>query len=161
MVLSVWKISRLALVFVLLVTILTAAGCAGNTPVSGKVTVNNKPLTSGSVRYVPDKDKGNTATVEPVGTISESGTYELHTNGQPGPPAGFYKVAVVAQDKVDNTKPTDIKTLIDSKYNTAEKTDLHVEVKSGAAPGAYDLKLDGPGGPDASGTPGGTIPMPK
>ncbi len=159
MILSVRKISRLALVLVFAAAILTAAGCSGSQAVSGKVTVDGKPLTAGSVRYVPDKDKGNTATVEPVGTINESGTYVLYTNGKAGAPAGHYKVAVVAQDKVDNTKPTEIKSLIDPKYNNAENSGLEVEVKSG---GSYDLKVSGPGGAGGTTTnPGGVIPMPK
>jgi hypothetical protein len=158
-ILSVCKFLPRFLAFLILAAILTAdAGCSsgGGIPVSGKVTVGDKPLTTGSVRYVPDKEKGNNGTEEPVGTINESSTYVLYTNGKPGAPAGHYKVAVVAQDNVDITNPTNIKSLIDPKYNTAEKTDLRVEVKSG---GTYDLQLSGPGG--AGGPTPGVPPMPK
>ncbi len=144
MVHSVWTLSSRIVPLVILAIVLTAtAGCSQNslTPVSGKVTVGDKPLTTGSVRFIPDKEKGNTATDEPTGTINESGTYELRTKNQPGAPAGWYKVVVVSQEQGDITKPTEIKSYVDKKFNKPETSGLSKEVKPGAAAGAYDLTV--------------------
>jgi hypothetical protein len=153
---SVWKFSRLAVVALVLAVALTATGCAKRATVKGKATVDGKPLTSGSIRFVPDTKKGNESPDEPIGTITESGTYELFTKNEAGAPPGFYKVVVNAQETPDIKKPGATKSLIHDKYSKVETTDLSIEVKSGAGADAYDLKLDGPG----SG-PSGTVPMPK
>jgi hypothetical protein len=118
-------------------------------------------LTKGSVRFVPDKKKGNTSTEEPTGGINDSGVYELKTNNQPGAPLGWYKVCVVATDTPDNTNPSaPVKSYVDGKYRRAETTPLEVEVKSG---GAYDVEVEAGSGtvqPDKGNT-GNVIPMPK
>jgi hypothetical protein len=143
---------------------LTAAGCGRRITVKGKVTVGETPLTYGSVLFIPDKDKENTSTVSPRGLITPDGTYELNESVPPG----WYKVVVSATEETsgDNAK-TDMapaKSLIDARYSDPNRTDLRIEVKSGAS---YDLKLDGPGQggvPRQPGVPpshGGVPPMPK
>jgi hypothetical protein len=147
---------------ILAAALLSFAGCGGSgIPVKGHATVNNKALSNGSVRFIPDKAKGNTGIVEPLGVITEDGTYELKTNGKPGAPPGWYKVVVNAGEPVDlsNPVPPPSKSLIAMKYGTPESTDISIEVKSGAADGAYDLKLAPPGADSAQ--PGGVPPMPK
>ena len=138
------------------VVVLTACGCGGGyTPVKGKATVDDKPVPSGSVLFYPDKEKGNTATGEPQGIITD-GSYEMTTNGNPGVPPGLYKVVVNAAESGEpdsSANPTPRKPLIASKYNKLETTDLSVEVKAGAPDGAYDLKLSGPD--NIRPTPGG------
>jgi hypothetical protein len=59
-------------------------------PVTGTVTLDNKPLTSTSLRFVPvGTTKGNGAT----GYTDEEGKYELRTpQGDLGAPAGEYRV---------------------------------------------------------------------
>src|SRR5436190_1365195 len=61
------------------------AGCGGGSgdlkSVSGKVTVDGRPLTKGAVRFVPDTSKGSTAKFEPVGEIGSDGSYTLSTQG--------------------------------------------------------------------------------
>ena len=161
MVLSPRKARPRILTTLTLAAVLAAvAGCSGPVPVKGHASVDSKPLSSGSVRFIPDKDKGNTVTAEPLGYISEQGTYEMTTNGKPGAPPGWYKVVVTAVEPVDlnNPSPPPAKSLISVKYNQPETTDLSVEVKAGAAEGAYDLKLSGPG-KDAT-LPGAIPPMP-
>jgi hypothetical protein len=133
----------------LAVFLLTAAGCSDPAlvPVSGKVTVDNKPLKSGNVLFVPDRERGNIADVEPRSLINESGVYELTTNGKPGAPPGWYKVAVAGGDdgpaNEDNSKPKLGLSPVPEHYNDPEKTDLRVEVK---ADGSFDLNLSGAGG---------------
>ena len=127
-------------------SVLVLSGC-GSDPlnaasVRGKVTVDNQPLTTGSVRFVPDKTKGNTSPVEPLGLINESGQFELSTNGKPGAPLGWYKVAVIAADMPDSTKVNAVpKSYVGNKFNDPEFSGLSVEVVSSAKDGAYDLKV--------------------
>jgi hypothetical protein len=127
-------------------TLLGLSGCGGDpmnaASVKGKVTVDSQPLTKGSVRFVPDKAKGNTSPVEPIGLINESGQYELSTNGKPGAPLGWYKVAVIAADTPDSSKATAVpKSYVAKKFNDPEASGLTVEVVSSAKDGAYDLKV--------------------
>ena len=48
----------------------------------------------------------------------------------------------VADEPVDNTNPQPAKSPINPKYKEVKTTPLHIEVKEGAAPGAYDLSLN-------------------
>jgi hypothetical protein len=107
--------------------------------VTGKVTVGTQPVANGSLRFIPDKDKGNTSELIGAATI-ENGTYTAYTNAKPGVPAGWYKVAVVAEEEVDSTNPVQ-KRLVDAKYNDPEKTPLSVEVVPNAPAGAYDFDV--------------------
>jgi hypothetical protein len=176
-VLSTWKFSfpiRTALVVFALTAL---SGCGGRIPVSGKVTVDDKPLKSGGVTFVPDTEKGNNSTVNAIGQIKEDGTYELFTEGKPGVAPGWYKVLIAAAaNPIDNSgaATTDGKklyappqSLVHDKYSKLKATDLSFEVKSG---GSYDLKLSGPqnlpaqpGVPAMPGVPAqpGIPPMPR
>ena len=148
------------LAFLAVVLAVTACGCGGtNVPVKGKASVGDKPLSAGSVRFLPDKEKGNNTAGEPYGVISEGGTYDVKTNGKPGAPPGWYKVVVTAVTPVDlnNPSPPPSKSLIAAKYNQPETTDLHLEVKENAGDGAYDLKLSGPAPGDSN--QGGVVPV--
>jgi hypothetical protein len=123
----------------------TLLGCGDSSsklvPVSGKVTVDGQPLTTGSVSFRPEK---GVSAQEPGGEIDEDGTYTLYTDGKQGAPPGRYRVLVVAVDPNDLKKkfPYGKRTsFVNPKYSDLKKTDLVVEVKQSAAPGAYDLKL--------------------
>lgn len=109
-------------------------------PVAGKVTVAGQPLTTGSVAFKPDGSKGNNSKFEPASTIGSDGSYQLITNGKSGAPPGWYKVTVVAEEEVDSINPIP-KSKINAKYKDPQNTPLSIEVKEGAAPDAYDLKL--------------------
>jgi hypothetical protein len=122
------------------------AGCSGGgeklTPVSGKVTVNGAPLTTGSVTFHPDSAKGNTSLHIPVGTLDAQGAYQLMTATKQGAAAGWYKVTVTAQEPIDPKNPyAPPKHLIHPKYSDPSTSGLAVEVIDRAAPGAYDLML--------------------
>jgi len=121
------------------------AGCGGgrgSVSVSGKVTYDGKPLTVGSVSYHPDASKANTGKAILVGPIDAQGQYTLTDAGKPGVPPGWYKVTVTAgvpsNPKDEYSLP---KSLIPTKYNEPGQTPLAIEVKAGAASGAYDLTL--------------------
>jgi hypothetical protein len=110
-------------------------------PVHGKVTIDDKPLTTGSVSLRPDKSKGNNSSAVPIGQIAEDGTYTIETNGKPGAPYGAYKVVVVAGVP---TKPSETQSplslLVNAKYIGEDSTDLELTVPSASADG-YNLKL--------------------
>jgi hypothetical protein len=135
--------SRAAAVLILATALSAVSGCSNNVPVRGRVMVPDKPLSSGSVLFIPDKSKNNDATVEPRGFINEEGFYELTTDGKPGAPPGWYKVVVSAVEQVDLNDPTapPARSLVAAKYNKPDTTDLQVEVKAGAP---CDLQLVGP-----------------
>jgi hypothetical protein len=117
------------------------SGCGGGEnllSVSGTVTCDGTPLTEGSVRFVPDASKGNTAKLEPAGTIGSGGSYSVLTDGKSGAPAGWYKVSVASGVIPDSSKPNVSKAPFAAKYSNPETSGLSVEVKPG---GSYDLKV--------------------
>ncbi len=131
--------------FVLLVFFATA-GCGGTvalSPVEGKVSVDGAPLTKGSIRFMPDKEKGNAETVEPVGEIGAGGSYKLMSNGKSGAAAGWYKVGVngSGSEIPDSTKPLATKSPVASKFADPNLSGLKVEVVASPASGAYDFKV--------------------
>ncbi len=121
------------------------AGCGGGlktVPVSGAISFDGQPLTSGSVTFVPDASKGNSSTLEPVGAIGDNGAYSLTTQDKAGAPVGWYKVVVRSTAPSNPNDPYSLpKSLIPEKYASADTTDLAVEVVANPAQGAYDLKL--------------------
>jgi hypothetical protein len=134
------------------------AGCSSDgvdvVPVSGKITVDGEPLhsKSGVVNLVPNKDKGNTTTLEPTGTIDGDGNYTVYyATGKKGAPPGWYRVQVTAMPPGDQPlsmprpkrkgQPPPPAPLFKLKYASAQKSGLEIEVVRNPAPGAYDLKL--------------------
>jgi hypothetical protein len=130
-------------------------GCGGKegrplAPVSGKVTVDGKPLSSGQVTFIPDVPSGQEGTKQAsklkttapsVGEIGPDGTYKISTGGKDGAPLGKYKVTV-SPSMVPAPDATDAPaTGFNRKFSDAHDTPLKVEVVATPAPGAYDLKL--------------------
>jgi hypothetical protein len=136
---------------------LAAGGCqdksgVGKTvPVTGKITLDDQPLTADStvVLFKPDASKGNTSAFEPTGTVDENGTYTLSTKGKAGAPPGWYKVVVTAVAEPPEHPKTPGKpphrpvarSLVPAKYGQAKTSGLAIEVVENPVPGAYDLKL--------------------
>jgi len=137
---------RLTAVALVAVVAVALTGC-GSDPlnaasVKGKVLLDGKPLTKGSVRFVPDKAKGNTAGVEPTGVIGDTGEYELITNGKSGAPLGSYTVCVVSGEIPDSGNPTAVpKGGPAPRFAQPETSKLSVDVVASPAAGAYDLKV--------------------
>jgi hypothetical protein len=80
----------------------------------------------------------------PTGRIDAEGNYQIYTNRKLGAPTGWYRVLVFAQasdDKSGRVHPGMPRWLVPKRYTTFENTDLRVEVKENAAPGAFDLDL--------------------
>jgi hypothetical protein len=121
--------------------------------VEGKVTLDNKPLTGGSVTFYPEPKGTDPVAAVGMGYIGSDGSYSLKTMmGKPGAPPGKYKVVVTppagggqnmdpgaaVQAKPSAAAPV---SAIPKTYADPETTRLSVEVVASPAAGAYDLKL--------------------
>lgn len=127
-----------------------STGCGGEAktvPVSGKVLLDGKAITvekpkEAAVNFYADESKGNTLTKLPVAMVDASGTYTLTTNGKPGAPVGWYKVTVNYSTPANPKDEYSVRTrLVNEKYVDPKTTPLTIEVKDGAGPDAYDLKV--------------------
>jgi hypothetical protein len=137
-----------------IVVLLQFTGCGGERKlqIQGKVEYEGKPLKAEGldqalVQFHNDKTMF-------YGSFDNAGNYQLEA------PPGKYKVAVLAtkapkkkdpQADFDYSSPVYV---IDAQYANPMSSRLEVEVKDGAAPGHYDLKLK------KLPTDGGTTPMP-
>jgi hypothetical protein len=116
-------------------------------PVEGRITLDDEPLTLGSISFRPDPSRGNKTKQHPTGTIDFQGNYKLYTVNKRGAPPGWYKVLIFAYQPAEDAKPTKgamppvTKALIPEKYSDPRKTDVNVEVVKGDHPGPYDIKL--------------------
>jgi hypothetical protein len=107
-------------------------------PVEGKVTLDGKPLTHGSIAFWPEDESLPPA----CGEITKEGTYALYSEGQEGAVVGTYRVTVVCQSEVDSTAPEKVKSFVPEKYSRKETSKLVVRVVEDPADGAYDLNLN-------------------
>jgi hypothetical protein len=110
------------------------SGCSGPNAasVSGNVTLDGQPLTTGMVSFYPEGGNGTPAN----GQIDSSGNYSLSTGTDIGLAPGKY-IAIVVATK-DPPQPYD-KTgaeippvpITPAKYGSTNTSDLRVEVKAG------------------------------
>ena len=118
---------------IVLFSSIAAAGCSRSpfpmAEVSGKVTLDAKPLSGGTVMFVPEK--GFAA----AGTLQPDGTFRL-ISGRPGNGAviGSHKVAVMPADPLDARIPI--------MFRNAGTSGLSVEVKAGKNSFEFDLSSD-------------------
>jgi hypothetical protein len=118
-------------------------------PVSGKVTLDDSPVTAASaiILFKPDAGRGNTSPFEPTGTVDAEGNYRLFTKGKAGAPPGWYKVVVTAteprgaDEKVPKNHRPGPRSLLPAGYGQAATTKVAIEVVENPAPDAYDVKL--------------------
>jgi hypothetical protein len=119
------------------------AGCGGpppvaTVPVSGKVTVEDQPVTAGQVSFSAADGKVGAGLC--TGTIGATSEYKISSDGKPGAPLGKYKVTVTPS-MVPPTGGGAPALPYNAKYSSAKSSPLSIEVVSSPAPGAYDLKL--------------------
>lgn len=100
-------------------------------PVAGQVTLDGQPLPRGTVQFVPQQPvvPGPPA----VGTINETGRYELTTAGSRGALAGMHRVCVIARQAPRDANDANPPSLVPERYNRTETSAITVEVKSGTA----------------------------
>lgn len=117
---------------------LLLAGCGGKpSTVSGKVTLDGKPLTKGDIAFYMG---GNAALA--MGSIDASGNYTLRTGTEKGLTPGIYQVSIVATDVLEPTQPLGSpvpKLLTPPKYGNPATSGLTAEVKPGSNTHNFDL----------------------
>ena len=140
---------RVGLFVALVVGVFGLAGCtpppAPTFPVTGKITYQKKPLTTGNIIFVPDATKGNSSKESAFGFIGPDGTYSLTTNGRDGAPLGWYKVSVdplgMPKESPAKGAPPPKAPPINAKYKKANSSGISIEVTENPKPGAYDIEL--------------------
>ncbi len=138
--------------FIPWIGVITAAsliGCSSKEggdliPVSGRIVLPDGPIAGIGVSFWPDASKGNTTQHVPTGSTDAEGKYELRSGNQKGAPPGWYKVVLTppSPEPVGGSMPKPTPPPFANKYLDIASTDLQVEVKSGAAPETYDLKVE-------------------
>jgi hypothetical protein len=109
-------------------------------PVSGTVTLDDKPLQGGVLSFQADESKGNSVRASCTGPVKD-GRYTLVTSAVTrqdtgsGAPLGWYKVILL------NDLPGTPIINVHSKYLSPETTPLSIEIVENPQPGAYDIKL--------------------
>ena len=117
--------------------VLSLLGCGSESvgKVAGKVTLNDEPLTQGSVVF-EDKAKG----ISVVAPLKADGTFEVKTHDSNGLPPGMYKVGVspgsvgtgetpLAIDPTTISAP--VAPTVPAKYQNPDTSDLTAQVEAG------------------------------
>jgi hypothetical protein len=119
----------------------TLAGCSRSgfeSQVSGRITLEGKPMGSGTVVFVPEGENRNA----PMGTIEPNGDYFLKTNRDTGLMPGKYTVSMSVYDtpphQPGERMQTTGKQLVPTKYTDAHTSGLEYEVK----PGSNTINID-------------------
>jgi hypothetical protein len=126
-------------IFLCLAGLSVVAGCGKETraAVSGKVTVDGKPLTTKLVTILFAPDKDNPLKKIPSGTLDDDGVYRLDTGGSEGAPLGWYKAYLYYDAKPSKGEPPPFHP----RYLDAMQSPFSIEVVANPQPGVYDLKL--------------------
>jgi hypothetical protein len=133
---------------VLVVAVVLPAGCGGAgsiklAPVSGRVTLDSKPLANASVTFVPDRgDPDKDPPPASIGVTDADGRYSLTLSADTkatGAVVGRHKVMIlVGPGESHDTKPTFHKQL-PVRYN--RNSELECDVPGGGRNDAnFDLK---------------------
>jgi len=118
--------------------IAAVAGCGERrAEVSGKVTVDGKPLTGSAYTIMLAPDKGNPVQKIPSAPLDENGVYRVTTGGADGVPLGWYRVYVAFDSRQSKGQPPPFHP----KYLDAAKSPFSIEVVANPKAGAYDLEL--------------------
>ena len=118
---------------------LLLAGCNNRVAtVDGIVTLDNKPLTHGTVTLHPAAN-GRTG----YGTIAPDGSFSIRSGDSDGVEPGRYTVTVVSLEPSTSATgphgmPMPGKHITPSRYSSAQSSDLHVDV----VPGEQQLPLN-------------------
>lgn len=127
----------------------TAFGCGSNVaPVSGKITLDSKPLVNATVIFEPSSELKNPGPGS-QGKTDANGQYSLQLTSADtqGATIGKHIVRITAYEGDDGTVPSSApdsvfrKPILPEKYNA--KSDLKFEVTSAGSTSAdFDLKSD-------------------
>ena len=129
---------RSLVIFLCFGALLACVGCGEKrAEVSGKVTVDGKPLNSKLITILFAPDKGNPLKTIPSAAVDENGNYTMATGGTGGVPLGWYRVHVHWDSKNAKGQPCPVHP----RFLESGLTTLSVEVVKNPQPGAYDLKF--------------------
>lgn len=125
---------------------LALCGCGpSQATVRGKVTYQNKPLSSGEVHLVGEKGMSRSALIDPVGAFEVKdapiGQVKVAVVSYKGP-AGQLKGPIVGKKKADE-EPEEIvprQLAIPEKYKDVKTSELAYTISSGTQTIAIDLK---------------------
>ena len=138
------------LVLPLACALLVATGCEQPGKVSGLVTLDGEPLTTGVITFNPEGG-GPTS----YGAIGVDGRYELQTGGEKGLKAGQYVVTIAAnaaapaaaleRPEADGPAPGPqvLPLLTPAKYNDVGQSPLRATIKGGEQTLEFHLTSDG------------------
>ena len=121
----------------LLASLITGAiGCSdsgGRERVTGRVTLDGKPLAEGTVSTKLEKGRGSSGQIQPDGTFTLG-----HPADGPGAALGTHSVSVVAieggTERLDDEEVEisgQIRSLVPLKYNSPRTSGLTIEVTAG------------------------------
>jgi len=117
-------------------TLVVAAGCNGGglslATVEGTVTYKGKPVTRGTVTFLPES---KSATHIGIGSIRADGSFRIQTTNRGGAIPGRYTVMVQSRREPTPEESRNLVTpesLIPEKYGRVDATPLHFEVKDGS-----------------------------
>jgi len=136
-----------------------ASGCLGsksNAPakISGAITYNGKPVTGGSISFLPETGPGYSAVIDDQGTYAITDmpigdmTVSIETDSakakQQARPytdggAGHKQTMSPSQENAD-TAPKIVYVKIPAKYNNPKTSGLSVDVKAGRQVHNFELK---------------------
>ena len=128
-----------AVQLLLICCVAAICGCSDSlgSHVTGTVTLDGKPLSTGGVSFHPEGG-GPVANAR----ILENGSFELKTGKQHSLPPGDYRVTVMATEvimpKNKYQVPMPGKRLVPVKYGDLKQTDLRAKVE----PGSNVVKLE-------------------
>jgi len=112
--------------------LLALGGCNGGPKppplavVTGRVTLDGKPLPKGVVVFHPDRFKGTTGPTG-AGEIDQNGRYLIRTAGRNGALVGWHVITVEAFDNTIEGNPS----IVSRKYRRPDMSILKSEVKAG------------------------------
>jgi len=114
-------------VFLAILVVCAGVGCSGGPKlpplarVTGRVTLDGKPVTTGIIVFVPDTDKGNDGPMA-VGAMDRDGRYTLFTLKAEGAKVGWHKVRV--------EEPLGQGWAVPARYANTASSGLTAEVKA-------------------------------
>lgn len=127
------------IVFVLAIFVLIGCGGGSDAPpmakVAGVVNFNGTPLPDATVTFYPEKGQPG------IGRSDANGAFQVRTNGELGAIIGKHKVTVAVASASAEAPPMDGNemsivpaTILPSKYDTVETTDLQIEIPAEGNP---------------------------
>ncbi len=129
------SIALLLFVFACTVTIGCGPGGPPSGQVTGNVTYKDKPLPTGTIMLIPEKEGMPYA----QGTIQPNGTYHVETKEYgKNVPIGSYRVMISAVEDLGPEHP--VRPLIPSRYSSEAQSGLTANVQEGENKINFDLK---------------------